>query len=60
MTTQTSMTGEQLLKMRLAKNLTQVQLADEIGYTARQIRAWEKNAVTIPASACRILERVLA
>lgn len=54
------MTGETLLKMRLAKQLTQVQLADEIGYTARQIRAWEKDVVTIPQSACRILARVLA
>lgn len=54
------MTGTDLLKARLAKQLTQVQLADDIGYTDRQIRAWEKGAVAIPASACRILSKVLS
>jgi transcriptional regulator with XRE-family HTH domain len=54
------LTGTQLLQARLAKQLTQEKLATEIGYTARQIRAWEKGAVVIPASACRSLARVLA
>ena len=53
------MNGSELLKMRLAKEFTQVQLANEIGYTDRQIRAWEKDVVVIPKSACRILVRVL-
>ena len=54
------MNGSELLKMRLAKKFTQARLADEIGYTDRQIRKWEKDEVAIPPSACRIIERVLA
>lgn len=58
--TPAALTGTQLLEARLAKQLTQVQLANDIGYTARQIRAWEKGAVVIPQSACRTLAKVLS
>lgn len=53
------MTGEELKKARLESEMTQAKLAEQIGYTERQVRAWEKGVVEIPSRTALILRRNL-
>lgn len=53
------MTGSELKQARLNAKLTQVKLAELVGYTERQVRKWETDEVAIPARTEAMLKRVL-
>jgi transcriptional regulator with XRE-family HTH domain len=51
--------GERIAALRNARGLTQVQLADALGYSQQQVLSFEKGRRRVPVSALPELSRVL-
>ena len=52
------MTGEELLKIRKARNWTQPKMAAELGVTVTTLWRWEKGASPISVMAEKSIERL--
>lgn len=46
-------------KLRLAKNMTQVQLAKAVGVSVRQVCNWEDNGLPKVYTRLKVLEKIL-
>ncbi len=53
------MTPEELKKIRAVLELTQGQLAEELGVARNTVARWEMGARKIPEPAARLVERLL-
>jgi transcriptional regulator with XRE-family HTH domain len=46
-------------KLRLAKNMTQTELADAVGVSLRQVCNWERDGLPAVYPRLKLLERIL-